>query len=330
MESKKIGTIMKLHKDRDDFIAAIIESANYYSLGEHIIEKDYWITLMLKRLTQFEYSQHIVFKGGTSLSKGFGLIHRFSEDVDIALRPEAFAENGIHKKTGEAIHKLIKKLKIEEFKDVDEGKESEKYRYKRVYEFPKLVDYPNLSPIHDRVILEVNAFSNPTPTENVEINSLIAAFIGKQYGAEEQNNFELQPFTITALSPERSFCEKLLAIRRASHKGGEFFSARLRHIYDIFQLYESDRIKKFTVSPDFEIMLNICHNDDTLNKKISTEISPDFNHSELFSNPEKTLRSFETPYNNLKSVTFDGRLPNLTAIVNSLQLIGLRLKNFIF
>src|SRR5690606_11520618 len=54
------------------------------------VEKDWWVTLTLRALFQSAYAQHIVFKGGTSLSKCWKLISRFSEDVDIALSPQAF------------------------------------------------------------------------------------------------------------------------------------------------------------------------------------------------------------------------------------------------
>ena len=53
------------------------------------IEKDWWVTLSLKALFSSEYAQYCIFKGGTSLSKGWKLIQRFSEDIDIALDPEA-------------------------------------------------------------------------------------------------------------------------------------------------------------------------------------------------------------------------------------------------
>jgi hypothetical protein len=53
-------------------------------------EKDWWVTLTLKALFHGRYASHIVFKGGTSLSKCWNLISRFSEDIDIALAPEAF------------------------------------------------------------------------------------------------------------------------------------------------------------------------------------------------------------------------------------------------
>ncbi len=54
------------------------------------LEKDWWVTLTLKALFQSAYAPLMVFKGGTSLSKGFKLIQRFSEDIDIALDPVAF------------------------------------------------------------------------------------------------------------------------------------------------------------------------------------------------------------------------------------------------
>ncbi len=56
------------------------------------IEKDWWVTLVLKALFSSKYSGYYIFKGGTSLSKGWKLINRMSEDVDISLDPEAFGK----------------------------------------------------------------------------------------------------------------------------------------------------------------------------------------------------------------------------------------------
>jgi len=53
------------------------------------IEKDWWVTLSLKLLFNTPYAKHFAFKGGTSLSKGWQMIERFSEDIDISLSPEA-------------------------------------------------------------------------------------------------------------------------------------------------------------------------------------------------------------------------------------------------
>lgn len=56
------------------------------------IEKDWWVTLVLKALVSLPMASHFIFRGGTSLSKGWKLTERFSEDIDIALAPEAFGK----------------------------------------------------------------------------------------------------------------------------------------------------------------------------------------------------------------------------------------------
>ncbi len=76
---------MNLHSDKKLFSDTIRVTAAQLKINEVFVEKDYWITLVLQRLSKSEYAEQTVFKGGTSLSKGFGLIERFSEDVDIAV-----------------------------------------------------------------------------------------------------------------------------------------------------------------------------------------------------------------------------------------------------
>ena len=75
-----------LHERRDfDQLLAVV--ANERALDPMLVEKDYWIMHSLWGLQ----AQGFVFelKGGTSLSKGFGVIHRFSEDIDIRIEPPA-------------------------------------------------------------------------------------------------------------------------------------------------------------------------------------------------------------------------------------------------
>lgn len=77
---------MKLHTADAKFFSDIVRAASQHlNINEVFIEKDYWITLVLNHLSKTKFASETVFKGGTSLSKGFGLINRFSEDVDIAI-----------------------------------------------------------------------------------------------------------------------------------------------------------------------------------------------------------------------------------------------------
>ncbi len=73
---------MFLHNNKDLFRATIDEVENTSGIDGEIIEKDYYVTLILRLLS--ERQPNCVFKGGTSLSKGFHIINRFSEDVDIS------------------------------------------------------------------------------------------------------------------------------------------------------------------------------------------------------------------------------------------------------
>jgi len=69
---------MKLHTDIEFFASTVRSASQHLNINEEFVEKDYWITLVLSHLAKCKFAEETVFKGGTSLSKGFGLIDRFS------------------------------------------------------------------------------------------------------------------------------------------------------------------------------------------------------------------------------------------------------------
>jgi len=321
---------MKLHEDQDEFKAAISEASAFFKLPEHVIEKDYWVTKLLYNLSKYSFKQFVIFKGGTSLSKGHRLIKRFSEDVDLALHPDGIGTGKIHHKEGEALYRVTKALKNGSFTD-EAGNESEGKRYKRVYSFPQNFDYPPESPIHNKIVLEVNSFTIPTPTEPVSIQSLVSEHFEQKHGVTVIKELDMEAFQVEALKPERAFCEKLLALRRANHRGGEFFSARIRHVYDIHQLFSSERIQDWIKQPkDFHEMLKKAHADDELNQKISETVARDFNTFKIFSAPEAEIEAAKTAYDALRDITFDRKIPTIKEVSKSLDSINHLLKDFIF
>ena len=80
-----MANILILHLEQDIFKDAIIATAQHFGIREVYIEKDYWVTWILKNLAQSAFKNETIFKGGTSLSKAFGCIDRFSEDIDLAI-----------------------------------------------------------------------------------------------------------------------------------------------------------------------------------------------------------------------------------------------------
>lgn len=88
---------LTLSKERR--IEILNQATELTGLPSVAIEKDWWVTLALNASFSLQYSKNIVFKGGTSLSKGWNLIERFSEDIDLAIDRKFFGFDGDISKT---------------------------------------------------------------------------------------------------------------------------------------------------------------------------------------------------------------------------------------
>ena len=75
------------------------------NFSTNVVEKDWWVTMVLKALFQTSCAEYLTFKGGTSLSKGWGLIERFSEDIDVAFDKSFWGVEGINKSQRDKIRK---------------------------------------------------------------------------------------------------------------------------------------------------------------------------------------------------------------------------------
>ena len=162
---------MNLHRDTKLFEQAIRATAQQMEIKVEFVEKDYWITLVLNRLAESPHHPGSVFKGGTSLSKGYGLIERFSEDVDIAIINN-------DEKTGNEIKNLIRNIEKEITRDlkelVVEGVTSKGSRYRKsVFEYSS-IDKKNEN---NKLIVEINSFANPFPYRQQEIKSFLYDFL---------------------------------------------------------------------------------------------------------------------------------------------------------
>ena len=93
---------MILHNDKEIFNELIETTAGVLGIPAVFIEKDYWVTYILNKLSKSTYKETAIFKGGTSLSKAYKIIDRFSEDIDLAI-----ITDGID---GNAVKRLIKNI----------------------------------------------------------------------------------------------------------------------------------------------------------------------------------------------------------------------------
>lgn len=245
---------MKLF-EHPDFEQAIIRAAKYFhSLGvrEAFIEKDYYVTEALRIIEQVA-GDKVIFKGGTSLSKGWNIIQRFSEDIDIFLDPTAF-DPPLGKN---AINRELKKLRqaIEEhpgLKFVE--KESQTIGgFGRSDHFEYVQRFASTGEIRNRVFVEVGTGSGKKPTDYVKLQSYIGKFL-QETGITLGTNDE-GPFKMRLLHFRRTFVEKMFAIHakvEALKKTGIGIGGYARHYYDLFCLAGCQEVLEMLRSNEYE------------------------------------------------------------------------------
>lgn len=91
---------MNLHENKELFQDAVVATSQQLGIQEIYVEKDYWVTFALFHIFKNDIAKETVFKGGTALSKCFGMIQRFSEDIDlVVLRNESETGNQLKTKS---------------------------------------------------------------------------------------------------------------------------------------------------------------------------------------------------------------------------------------
>lgn len=321
---------MNLHEHPEHFKDAVIAAAQYFGFSEVIIEKDYWITYILKNISNSVYKSNFVFKGGTSLSKAFKLIERFSEDIDLAL---IFPDNI---KTDSQKKQFIKKLSkqiTEGFPEiVIPGVTSKHGRFRKTaHEYNKNFSDSDSSTIRDKIIFELNSFTKPYPNLPKEINSIIAEFLIINNREELIGTYSLQPFSVNVLNIERTFVEKVVSLIRHSFSENPIDELRekIRHLYDLKILLDTETVMDFLNSVSFKEMIDAVKEDDKNNTQFNGSwVNSKWSDSILFSSTNDTWDKLYISYNSdLKQLVY-GTFPSSEEIKHTLTVIGKRLISF--
>ncbi len=255
---------MNLHINKKLFADTIRAASQHLEIKEEFIEKDYWITLLLSRLVINKYAEETVFKGGTSLSKGFGLIDRFSEDIDLAVINTDNKSNNQIKTIIRTIEKEITGNLVEITLD---GVTSKGSRFRKsVFEYES-IDSKNKS---NRLIVEVNSFANPFPYQSMAIKSMINNFLVQTNNTKYVDQHNLQAFSINVLNKEQTMLEKLVSLIRFSYdeNPNDSISQKIRHFYDLFFLAKDTECARFLKSATFKQRFNeiLDHDRDLFDK----------------------------------------------------------------
>lgn len=219
---------MYLHEDREAFKDIIEQVSNEIGRVPIVVEKDYYVTLILKLLS--EQLDNCVFKGGTSLSKGFHVIERFSEDIDIT-----FDEHiGEHRRK-KLKNIVLKRISEELGMPISNWKDTQSDRDYNAYHF----SYDSVFGIEDERIpqfikLEMVLGSYSFPTQVVEIGNYIGSYLYKKGKNDITEKYQLSRFSMKMQALERTYIDKIFALCDYYLQGKS--KRYSRHLYDIYKL----------------------------------------------------------------------------------------------
>ena len=231
---------MNLHENKDLFEAAISaasKSVEDGGIGIHaiFIEKDYWICRALSQLVDGDTSGRIVFKGGTSLTKAYGIGYRFSEDIDIAvLDVESLSGNQLKALIRKTAHLMTQGLDEVQKPSTSKGS----HYYKAYYKYPQVVGGTVGAVSSGELLVEINSFANPYPYQKCRIESFLTAFLRQRNRDDLIEVYNMQPFELNVLDKMRTLTEKLVSLIRCSLANDYLteMSAKIRHFYDLTHL----------------------------------------------------------------------------------------------
>lgn len=226
----------------------------------HSVEKDFWVCMALRDLFSLPGGEHFTFKGGTSLSKAWGLIDRFSEDIDITVAREAIGFGGDlgperttvkkeKKRRLEGIKNACRKLIVSNVQpalrssfetSIQAGEpwsiatdDADPDLQTLLFAYP--TDRGELTPSYvSRIVkLEFGACGDPWPVARREVTSIVAE--------EFPILFDAPACSVRALLPERTFWEKVMLLHEETFRPVEKVRKprMARHYYDVWRLIES-------------------------------------------------------------------------------------------
>lgn len=226
---------MHLHHDKEAFEELVIGAANELHIPANVIEKDYFVTLTLKKLST--KLKDMVFKGGTSLTKCYQLLDRFSEDIDISYT----AESGV---PGDSRKKQLKKAVVSTLESLELTINNLEYtRSRRNYNcycasYPSI--YDNSPFLKQELVLETYVALLPFPTVTRMVDNYLYRFLKKIDRLDIAEQYDLMPFPITTQAIERTLVDKVFAICDYYLDGKT--KKHSRHLYDIHKIYTNMEI----------------------------------------------------------------------------------------
>lgn len=293
------------------------------------VEKDLWVMIALQAIFSTEIAPHLVFKGGTSLSKAWGIIERFSEDIDLAIDRSFFGFEGDLNRTqvknlrktsckyvDEKLPKLLKEallkngvkefeLSVTEFEESDTDPLALELRYNSLVE--------QQAYLQPRILIEISSRSLIEPFENRELSSIISEVYPDQ-------KFIDKPVLIPTVTPTRTLIEKMFLLHEEFQKPKDkkIKSERMtRHLYDLSRLMDTDFLEKAIA--DKELYRTILQHRTQLTRISWVDYSKHDYKTLDFIPPPEIIAEYEKDYLAMKESMFYGETESFESLIKKLK-----------
>ena len=318
---------MKLHLDKTLFRQAVQFTADEMKIPAIYVEKDYWVTFALYTIFNNEIGKSSVFKGGTSLSKCYQVIERFSEDIDlVVLRQEGESNNQLTnkiKKISKVVADILPEVEIPELTQKMGMNRKTAHTYAKEFQ-------GNYGQVRDVIVVEATWLGYFEPYTTKTICSFVGNMMldtGQQVIANANG---LMPFEVLVLKPVRTICEKIMSFVRFSYSENPIdnLKKKVRHTYDLHQLLQQKEYLNFLQSDAFSKMLLKVASNDVISYKNSNEwLVYHPGKAIIFEDLKNVWKELQTAYNgDFKNLVY-GKLPADTDVFSTLDRIKKRLAN---
>lgn len=270
---------MKLHQDREAFGALLSDSSRRTGIRGDILEKDYYLTLLLWELAARQDTIPAYFKGGTALYKAIGRMKRFSEDIDLTVEIHDCSKSQGKKRLESAANGYEALART-----LDKTRESNRRgSITSVYEYAPIssVDAEDALQRFGYVKVEATSFTISEPVEPLVISPLLYSEATAEQRQVLETDYEVKPFTIKTIKLERIFADKILAAEFYYQRSMLFDAAK--HLYDLSTMMQQDRIRTLLSNSDELVrMLSYKRREETV--RIGSDLAEKpFSEFQLFS-----------------------------------------------
>ena len=298
------------------------------------IEKDWWVTMTLRALFACQCCNHIVFKGGTSLSKAWNLIERFSEDIDIAIDRKFFGFEG------ELKNRQISNLRrasCSYIKDTLQHELNQKLRDNGIVGYSLFVPDteaitkdPQIIEVHfnslftpdyvqNKVVIEIGARSMVEPSESIRLRSILADYFPNA-------NYTDDYFTVPTVIPQRTFLEKAFLLHEEFQKPPEKIRVErmTRHIYDLEKMMDTDFAKDALCNS--ELYHTIVKHRSTLTALKEVDYATHIPEKINFVPPDFIMDSWRKDYENMQSGMIYGKSLTFEKLIERIKELNERFR----